>query len=152
IFITPLLLFGSALLSAVAAQGPTEAPRAEQTQAQQTQPEQTPAEQTQEPPAPPAQSRPATRLPSTAITITVGKGELLQFPDEASRVSVSDPAIADAVVISPHDVVLNGKAPGNTTIMIWHGENISPYEVAVEPDLSEIQKQLRTSFPAEQID
>ena len=56
------------------------------------------------------------------------------------------------VVVSPHDVVLNGKAPGNTTIMIWHGENVSPYKITVETDLSEIQKQLRSSFPNEQID
>jgi len=58
--------------------------------------------------------------------LTVGRGELLQFNNEASRVSVSDPAIADAVVVSAYDVVLNGKAPGNTTIMIWHGDNVSP--------------------------
>ena len=95
---------------------------------------------------------PATRLPESSTTLTVGRGELLQFPDEASRVSVSDPAIADAVVVSPHDVVLNGKSPGHTTIMIWHGDNVSPYEITVEPDLSEIQKQLRATFPAEQID
>jgi pilus assembly protein CpaC len=95
---------------------------------------------------------PATRLEPTSMTLTVGRGQLVQFPDEASRVSVSDPMIADAVVVSAHDVVLNGKAPGNTTIMIWHGDNVSPYEVTVEPDLSEIQKQLRASFPMEQID
>ena len=86
------------------------------------------------------------------MTLTVGRGQLVQFSDEASRVSVSDPTIADAVVVSAHDVVLNGKAPGNTTIMIWHGDNVSPYEVTVEPDLTEIQKQLKASFPAEQID
>src|ERR1041385_7321801 len=96
--------------------------------------------------------RPATLLPTTSMTLTVGRGELLQFPDDTSRVSVSDPTIADAVVVSQHDVVLNGKAPGNTTILIWHGDNVSPYAVTVEPDLSEIQKQLRATFPNEHID
>ena len=94
----------------------------------------------------------ATPLPSRSITLTAGRGELLQFSDDTSRVSVSDPGIADAVVVSRHDVVLNGKAPGNTTIMIWHGDNVSPYNITVEPDLSEIQKQLRATFPNEQID
>jgi len=97
-------------------------------------------------------TRPATPLPARPMTLTVGRGELLQFTDDVSRVSVSDPTIADAVVVSPNDVVLNGKAPGNTTIMIWHGDNVSPYTITVEPDLSEIQKQLRATFPAEQID
>src|SRR5437773_6403763 len=94
----------------------------------------------------------ATPLPSTSMTLTAGRGQLLQFTDETSRVSVSDPTIADAIVVSAHDVVLNGKAPGNTTIMIWHGDNVSPYNITVEPDLSEIQKQLRATFPGEQIE
>ena len=94
----------------------------------------------------------ATPLPARSMTITAGRGELLQFTDDTSRVSVSDPTIADAVVVSQHDVVLNGKAPGNTTILIWHGDNVSPYNITVEPDLTEIQKQLRATFPNEQID
>src|SRR5262252_1275031 len=94
----------------------------------------------------------ATPLPSTSLTITAGRGELLQFADDTSRVSVSDPTIADAIVVSAHDVVVNGKVPGNTTIMIWHGNNVSPYAVTVEPDLSEIQKQLRATLPMEHID
>src|SRR5437867_12924424 len=95
---------------------------------------------------------PATPLARKSMTLSAGRGEVLQFTDEASRVSVSDPAIADAVVVSTHEVVLNGKSPGNTTIMIWHGENVSPFEISVEPDLSEIQKQLHATFPNEQID
>jgi len=95
---------------------------------------------------------PATPLAPRSVMLTVGRGQLLQFLDEASRVSVSDPVIADAVVVSAHEVVLNGKSPGHTTIMIWHGENVSPFEISVEPDLSEIQKQLHATFPNEQID
>src|SRR2546427_10783599 len=36
--------------------------------------------------------------------------------------------------------------------MIWHGDNVSPYNITVEPDLTEIQKQLRATFPSEQIE
>lgn len=123
-------------LGAIAAQAPAAPPQTEQS-----------------PPASvPRPDRPATPLAPRSMTITVGRGELLQFPDEASRVSVSDPATADVVVVSPHEVVMNGKSPGKTTIMIWHGENVSSYEITVEPDLSQIQKQLRAAFPNEQID
>src|SRR5215813_4588402 len=94
---------------------------------------------------------PATILAARPLTLTVGRGELVQFSDETSRVSVSDPVTADAVVVSPHEVVLNGKAPGNTTIMIWHGGNISPFKITVEPDLSEVQRQLQVTFPNEAI-
>jgi pilus assembly protein CpaC len=118
---------------------------------------QTPATAEQVPPPQTAQpsasrpARPATQLAARPITLKVGRGELIQFQDEASRVSVSEPTIADAVVVSPHEVVMNGKSPGNTTVMVWHGEDVSRYEITVEPDLSEIQKQLRTAFPNELI-
>src|SRR5205809_16126 len=42
-------------------------------------------------------TRPATPLPARPMTLTVGRGELQQFPDEVSRVAVSDPAIAGVV-------------------------------------------------------
>src|SRR5437870_9455404 len=130
------LSLGSGSSGTIAAQDPAAPPQTEQAP----------------PPATPRPSGPATPLAPVSITLIVGRGELVQFADEVSRVSVSDPAIADAVVVSPHDAVLNGKAPGNTTIMIWHGENVSPYKITVEPDLSEIQRQLRATFPSEQIE
>src|SRR5262245_27658274 len=114
--LAPRLFWFALILSAVSSR-----PAAAQTLEEPPQTEQAPPT-----PVPAPQTGPATRLPSTPMMLTVGRGELLQFEDEASRVSVSDPAIADAVVISAHDVVLNGKSPGNTTIMIWHGNNISP--------------------------
>ena len=104
------LILGSGSSGTIAAQDPAPPPQTEQAP----------------PPATPRPSGPATPLAPVSMTLIVGRGELVQFADEVSRVSVSDPAIADAVVVSPHDAVLNGKAPGNTTIMIWHGENVSP--------------------------
>jgi pilus assembly protein CpaC len=107
----------------------------------------------QEPPAatPQRPKGPATQLPLRALGLTAGRGQLVQFEDDVSRVSVSDPAIADAVVVSPNEVVLNGKSIGHTTIMIWHGDFVTPFELTVEADLSEIQSQLKASFPNEQI-
>jgi pilus assembly protein CpaC len=40
---------------------------------------------------------------------------------------------------------------GNTTILIWHGESVSRFELTVQPDLSEIQRELRATLPNEQI-
>jgi len=113
----------------------------------------------QEPVAPVAErpvvqrpSGPAKQLEPRPLALTVGRGQLVQFPEEASRVSVSDPLIADAVVVSPHEVVVNGKSAGLTTIMIWHGDFVTPYDITVQPDLSELQRQLRATFPAEKIE
>ena len=99
----------------------------------------------------PTVTKPATQLPPRSLSLMAGRGELVQFEDETSRVSVSDPAVADAVVISEHDVVINGKTPGVTTILVWHGANVSTYHVTVNADIEEIQAQLKASFPNQPI-
>ena len=139
ILLCTVLSLAVAPLGGVAIQEPAPSPPAEQA-----------APETPPPPAP-LPTRPATQLRARPIEVKVGRGELLQFADAATRVSVSEPAIADAVVISPHEVVLNGKSPGNTTALIWHGDVVSRYEVTVLADLGEIRQQLRSSLPNEQI-
>src|ERR1035437_10061198 len=37
------------------------------------------------------------------ITLLEGRGELLTFPRDVTKVAISEPKIADAVVISPRD-------------------------------------------------
>lgn len=99
----------------------------------------------------PALSRPATQLAQKEILLKVGRGDLQQFDDNVSRVAVSDPEVADAVVVSPHDVVINGRVAGVTTAMVWHGESVSRFEVTVQPDLAEISRQMKASLPNEPI-
>lgn len=99
----------------------------------------------------PALSRPATPLSQREIVLKVGRGNLQQFGEVVSRVSVSDPEVADAVVVSPHDVVINGRVAGVTTAMVWHGESVSRFEVTVQPDLEEISRQMKSNLPNEPI-
>lgn len=139
-----LFLFSLILAACLCAQAPP-APVQE--------PAQTPATPApaQEPPPPPRPTAAARPLESLPVTITVGRGELIQFKDVVDRVSVSEPAIADAVVVSPYEVVLNAKAAGNTTAMIWHGSDVSRYELTIQPDLTEIRQQMAASLPNEHI-
>jgi pilus assembly protein CpaC len=101
--------------------------------------------------APGVPSRPATQLAQREILVKVGRGDLQQFEDTVSRVSISDPEIADAVVVSPHDVVINARVPGITTAMVWHGESVSRFEVTVQPDVEEIARQIKANLPNEPI-
>ena len=43
----------------------------------------------------------AQSTPGKELSLTAGKGELLQFQREVQRVVVSEPKIADAMVVSP---------------------------------------------------
>lgn len=50
--------------------------------------------------------------PTRELTLTAGKGELLQFERDVNKVVVAEPKIADAVVVSPHEVMINARGPG----------------------------------------
>lgn len=71
------------------------------------------------------------------ITLVTGRGELLQFTGDVKQVAASEPKIADVVVISPREVMVNAKEPGKTTVVIWEGTSPVSYNVDVLADTSE---------------
>src|SRR5258708_30842845 len=60
----------------------------------------------------------AQTLPPKNLSLVVGKGQLLQFNNDVSRVVLAEPKIADAVVVGPREVMLNPKTTGETTLVI----------------------------------
>jgi pilus assembly protein CpaC len=93
----------------------------------------------------------AQTAPPHEMTLTAGRGELLQFERDITKVAVAEPKIADAVVVSPREVMVNAKAAGKTTIVIWEtGSLPARYHVNVEPDTAEFElfkQSLRESLP-----
>ncbi len=99
-----------------------------------------------------AQTQPV--RPSTLprqLTLAAGRGELLQFPAEVQRVAIAEPKIADAVVVSPREVMVNAKSPGNTTLVIWEaGGGPVRYDIRVTTDTTELdnlRRELREGLP-----
>lgn len=86
------------------------------------------------------------------IAMTVGKAVILDHPDEITRVSISNPEVADAVAVSTKEVLLNAKGPGITTLVIWSksGER-NFFTLNVSPNLQQIQQQIESTFPGESI-
>jgi pilus assembly protein CpaC len=86
------------------------------------------------------------------IAMTVGKSVILDHPDEIARISISNPEIADAVAVSTKEVLLNAKAPGITTLVIWskNGER-NFFTLNVSANLQQIQQQIQNTFPGEDI-
>jgi pilus assembly protein CpaC len=73
-----------------------------------------------------------------AITLVEGRGELLQFQRDVQKVALAEPKIADAVVLSPREVMVNAKTPGHTTLLIWEtGSDPARYEIEVAKDNSD---------------
>jgi pilus assembly protein CpaC len=73
------------------------------------------------------------------VSLIVGKGELIQFSNDLIKVVVAEPKIADAVVVSPKDVMVTAKSAGHTTVVIWEtGSSPMRYEITVVTDTSEL--------------
>src|SRR2546426_4305759 len=86
------------------------------------------------------------------IAMTVSKALILDHPDEITRVSISNPDIADAVAVSTKELLLNAKAPGITTLVIWSkGGERNFFTLNVSPNLQQVQQQIKSTFPGEDI-
>jgi len=97
----------------------------------------------------------ALAAPQTApvrdMSLLIGRGELMQFNREVTRVAVAEPKIADAIVVSPHEVMITAKGLGKTTIVIWEAGSLpARYNVDVRQDTSEwdaFHKEMKAAAP-----
>jgi len=99
--------------------------------------------------------KPATATAGVALardlSLILGRGELLRFENDVQRVAIAEPKIADAVVVSPREVMVNAKGAGNTTLVIWEiGSAPAQFNVRVihdTTDLENLRQELVGSFP-----
>ena len=62
---------------------------------------------------------PAQATASRDLAVTVGKSVLVDSVPNIERVSVANGDLAEAVAITPHEVLVNGKAAGETSLIVW---------------------------------
>jgi pilus assembly protein CpaC len=73
-------------------------------------------------------------------------------PTNLARVSVTDPATASAVIVSPTQVLIHGLTPGSITLLLWDEQNQTrSYEVQVQLDIQGLRQTIRQAFPNETI-
>jgi pilus assembly protein CpaC len=159
------------LLSAIAVtqtqeQSPPQAtpPQAEQ---QQAAPQDAPSQAA--PPVAPSQAAPSEQAPqgpaATAQTsseseshgaaplrVMVGKSLLINTTERLKRVSVTDPGVADAIVITPTQILVHGRAAGEVSLLIWDElERSRSFDLRVDVDVSAASEEEKRIFPEEQI-
>src|SRR5579863_9247331 len=82
----------------------------------------------------------------TLVSIQSGHSILLRA-EGLTRVAVGDGRIAGVVPVGTSQVVVNGKAPGHTTVIIWADGRRVTYEVTVtEQQLDDVAQMLRTAL------
>ena len=89
---------------------------------------------------------------TSEVTLLVGRSTLLTVGSSITRVSLTSPNVADAMVTTPSQLLIHGKAPGTISMFVWdRAGGIKRYEVVVRRDLSELLTQVKALFPGEPI-
>ncbi len=109
---------------------------------------------------PPAQQAP-TQVPANApmeaeapqtLHLLVGRSIVITSPARIKRVSIADPVIAEAIVVSPNQVLVNGKTPGGVSLIVWDETDQSQsFEVSIDIDVLGLSQKIREVFPNEDV-
>lgn len=85
---------------------------------------------------------------TNVIDLKVSQSRTFKLRNKIVRTSISDPGIAEPVVVAENQMVLLGKAPGSATMVIWDDAgNTTAIDILVDRDFSELQTSLREIDP-----
>ncbi len=90
---------------------------------------------------------------SAPLRVMVDKSLLINTTERLKRVSVTDPTIADAIVVTPTQILVHGRSPGEVSLVIWDElERSRSFDLRVDVDISACIEEERRVFPTEQIE
>src|SRR6202041_3265297 len=97
----------------------------------------------------PPQSEPQGSAP---LRVMVGKSLLINTTERLRRISVTDDTIAFARVITPTQILVHGRSPGEVSLLIWDElERSRSFDLRVDVDVSACADEEHRVFPDEQI-
>jgi pilus assembly protein CpaC len=85
------------------------------------------------------------------VSVTAGRSTTMETTFDITRIAVTNPAIADAVVVRPREILIDGKAAGTISLIVWGGDHRVQYDLVVEQPVSALEQQLQQLFPGERI-
>jgi len=111
-----------------------------------------------EPTVPAADQDAAQNAPASGpgkLVVTVGKSLIIDSPLKIQRISYANGDLIEAVAVNPKEVLINGKAPGETSLIVWqeNGTRLL-YDLTVRPSpvrLEAVRQQLAKDFPSDDI-
>jgi pilus assembly protein CpaC len=125
----------------------------EQPAATQAAPQVAPAQATPQGPAATAQTPSEAESRGAApLRVMVGKSLLINTTERLKRVSVTDPGVADAIVVTPTQILVHGRSAGEVSLLIWDElERSRSFDLRVDVDVSATAEEEKRVFPDEQI-
>jgi len=79
--------------------------------------------------------------PST-LKVFVDQSKAVQIKN-LKRVSVTNPRVADVVIVSPHELIVNGLTSGRTTLYLWDDKGRKEVQLVVLEDRADIPRLIR---------
>jgi Flp pilus assembly secretin CpaC len=147
-----LFLLGVAIVARSQDQPAPQAP-APQPAPEQPAPQVSPPQTTPQGPAATAQTPSEAESRGAApLRVMVGKSLLINTTERLKRVSVTDPGVADAIVVTPTQILVHGRSAGEVSLLIWDElERSRSFDLRVDVDVSAASEEERRVFPDEQI-
>jgi pilus assembly protein CpaC len=113
--------------------------------------------QTPAAPAPPAGA--SAEDSANDLVVNVGKSVLVDCAQPIARIAVGSNDVAEATAVSPTEIMLNGKAAGETSLIVWQrggGRQFFNVQVrassfVVNDRLDSLRRELRTELPGQNL-
>ncbi len=85
------------------------------------------------------------------LDLVLGKSTVVDVPAPIRRASLADPTIADAIVLSPKQLYVTGKAYGSTNLTLWGKDNqiLAIFNLEVAVDVARLKEQFSRFLPEE---
>ena len=86
-----------------------------------------------------------------ALGLVLGKSTVVDVPVAIKRASLANPAIADAIVLSPKQIYVTGKGFGSTNLTLWGKDDqiLAIFDVEVVLDVARLTQQFSQLLPEE---
>jgi pilus assembly protein CpaC len=92
-------------------------------------------------------------LENGRLMLTANKSALVNTRAQYRRVSIGSPEIADVNPVGAMNVLVTGRKPGSTQMILWDdAERSQVIDVVVGIDLDALREQLKQNFPRSKID
>jgi pilus assembly protein CpaC len=85
------------------------------------------------------------------LDVTIGKSQVIDLKEPFTRVSVTNPNIADVFAITPNQILVNGKAAGMTSLVAFYPNKTLFFDLVVQADLALLGERLKQVAPKDDI-
>lgn len=95
----------------------------------------------------------AVPLASAPLHIIMGKSVVIRLETQLKRVLLSNPAVIDALPMDRNEVVVEAKAPGTSSLILWDESGASRMmDVTVDLDVTSLRTAIDQSYPGRSIE